>query len=73
VAVASAGPYANHLHLAPDKIIIPVPYQSSFFTGWIFDADYSSGKEPGNIREFNSCGENMQQLTRLQATFYRLF
>jgi len=25
VAVASAEPYSNHLHLAPDKVIMPVP------------------------------------------------
>jgi len=30
VAVASAGPYANHLHLASGKITMPVPYHSVF-------------------------------------------
>jgi len=29
VAVASTGPYANHLHLAPD-ITTPVPHRSVF-------------------------------------------
>jgi len=33
VAVASARPYANHLHLTPD-ITIPVPHHS-VFTGWM--------------------------------------
>jgi len=34
VAVASAGPYANHLHLTPDTTM-PVPHHSDFFTGWV--------------------------------------
>jgi len=33
VAVASAGPYANHMQLAPD-ITMPKPHHS-VFTGWI--------------------------------------
>ena len=35
VAVTSAGPHANNLHLAPDRL----PYQhlvTQFFTGWMF-------------------------------------
>ena len=32
VAAASAGPYANHLHRAPDR---PVTHHSGFFTGWM--------------------------------------
>jgi len=28
--VASAGPYANHLHLAPDRLTMPVPHHSVF-------------------------------------------
>jgi len=31
--MASAGPYANHLHLAPD-ITMPVTHHS-VFTGWM--------------------------------------
>ena len=30
VAVTSAGPYANHLHLAPDNITTSVPHHSVF-------------------------------------------
>jgi len=30
VAVASAGPYANHLHLAPDQTTMPVPHHLVF-------------------------------------------
>jgi len=33
VAVTSAGPYANHLHLAPDRS--PHQYLTSVFTGWM--------------------------------------
>ena len=32
VAVASAEPYANHLHLTPDRTT-PAPHHSIFFTG----------------------------------------
>jgi len=31
-AVASAGPYANNLHLAPDRHQHPI---TQFFTGWM--------------------------------------
>jgi len=34
VAVASAGPYANHLHLAPD-ILVTMPIPHRVFTGRI--------------------------------------
>jgi len=33
-AVASAGPYANNLHLTPDSITTPTPHHSTF-TGQI--------------------------------------
>jgi len=34
MAVASAGPYANNLHLAPNMITAPTPHHS-IFTGWM--------------------------------------
>jgi len=35
VAVASAGPYANHLHLTPDRYITTPVLLHSAFTGWM--------------------------------------
>jgi len=31
VAVASAGPHANHLHLASDRLTMPAPHRSIFY------------------------------------------
>jgi len=31
VAVVSTGPYANHLHLTPDKKTVPAPHHSTFW------------------------------------------
>ena len=33
-AVASAGPYANKMHLTPDRMTTPAPHHS-VFTGWM--------------------------------------
>jgi len=30
-AVASAGPYANNLHLSPDRLLTPTPHHSIFY------------------------------------------
>jgi len=34
--VASAGPYANHLHLGPDRSTTPVPHHSVFTRRMLF-------------------------------------
>ena len=41
-AVASAGPYANSLHLTPDRITTPAPHHSIFTGRMLFLAPSNS-------------------------------
>jgi len=59
VAVASAEPYANHLHLAPE-ITTPVPHHS-VFTGWMpfllpnQERQLTEGRKSVLVAEENLC------------------
>jgi len=56
VAVASAGPYANYLHLAPDS------YPCQYLTTWFLQAGCPSCHPSNSVKALNTYKGNVMSL-----------